>query len=294
MSPKSKVRKKPVKHRAPTAHARQAAVEASRRATRRKWSLAAVVLVVVLVFGMLQVFGGGGDGDSDVETAAPTTVAQSTESTTATTVAGGRTPVSLPTPAKGAAITGDTACPSADGSSPRTTSFAKPPPTCIVAGKAYVAEMQTSKGLITIALDAKAAPLTVNNFVVLARYHYFDTLPFHRIATGFVIQGGSPDGTGSGSPGYKFADELPQAGAYKFGSLAMANSGTNTNGSQFFLVLSDTAGLQPLYSLFGQVTAGTDVLKAIEAVGSPETPTDPTSGKPTELVIIQTVTIKET
>jgi len=293
VSPKSKVRKKAVKHRAPTAQARQAAIESSRRATRRKWSLAAVVLVVVLVFGLLQVFGGG-DSGTDVETAAPTTVALPSGSTTPTTPAAGRTPVSLPTPEKGATITGDTPCPNADGSSARTTTFAKPPPTCIVATKSYVAEMQTSKGLITIALDAKAAPQTVNNFVVLSRYHYFDSVPFHRIVTGFVIQGGDPLATGQGGPGYKFADEVPKAGAYKLGSLAMANSGPNTNGSQFFLVLSDTATLQPLYSLFGQVTGGTDVLKAIEAVGSPETPTDPNGGKPTEVVTIQTVTIKET
>lgn len=278
MSPKSKARKKAPKHRNVTPRARQAALVAARKTTRRKWSVAAVLLIGITVLGVSQVITGG--PDTDVETASSTTLAR-------------RTPVSLPTPAPGAAITGDTPCPNPDGSSPRSTSFAKAPPVCIDPSKSYAADMLTSKGLVTIALDAKAAPMTVNNFVVLSRYHYFDTLPFHRIASGFVIQGGSPNATGSGGPGYKFADELPAAATYKFGTLAMANSGANTNGSQFFIVLSDTAPLQPLYSLFGQVTAGTEVLKAIEAVGSPETPTDPDSGKPTELVTIQTVTIKE-
>ena len=238
-----------------------------------------MALIVVTVFGMSQVISGGG-GDSDVET------------TTATTTAPGqRPPVSLPTPAAGAAISGDTPCPNADGSSPRTTRFAQAPPTCIDPAKAYVAEMLTSKGLITIALDPRAAPQTVNNFVVLSRYHYFDTLPFHRIVTGFVVQGGSPDATGSGNPGYTFADEVPKAGAYQPGSLAMANSGTNTNGSQFFIVV-DPSPLQPLYSLFGQVTGGSDVVAAIDAAGTPDT--DPNSGQPTEVVTIRTVTIKET
>jgi cyclophilin family peptidyl-prolyl cis-trans isomerase len=278
VSPKSKVRKKPPKHRDPSPRARQAAIEAARKSKRRTWSVATVVLIVIIVFGLSQVVGDG-DGDTDVETA------------TSTSVPTQRPPVSLPTPAQGASITGDTPCPAADGSAPRTTSFAKVPPMCIVASKTYIAEMQTSKGLITIALDPQAAPQAVNNFVVLARYHYFDTLPFHRIVTGFVIQGGSPDGSGNGNPGYQFADEVPAtAAAYKPGSLAMANSGKNTNGSQFFIVVNP-APLQPLYSLFGQVTGGTDVVAAIDAAGTPDT--DPNTGQPTEVVTIRIVTIKE-
>lgn len=279
MSPKSKARRKPAKHRDPRAQARLAAYEAARRSTRRKWGVAAAVLAVVLVFGALQVF--DGDGDPAVE---------STDATTPTTRAEG-TPVSLPTPARGASITGETTCPAVDGSSPRTTSFAQAPPTCILDGTSYVAEMQTSKGLVTIALDADAAPKTVNNFVVLARYHYFDTLPFHRIIPGFVVQGGSPDATGTGSPGYEFEDELPAAGAYTLGKVAMANSGPDTNGSQFFIVVGDASSLPPSYSLFGEVTGGMDVVQAIAAAGTPAT--SPNSGKPTEVVTIQTVTIKE-
>jgi len=252
VSPKSKVRKKPPKHRSADPRARQAAAEAA-QASRRTWvRVAVVVLVVLTVFGLLfTVLSGGDGGDEGADTASGN-------------------------------------CPEVDGSSPRTTSFAAPPPVCISSSKTYVADMQTSKGLITITLNAQSAPRTVNNFVVLARYHYFDTQVFHRIIPGFVVQGGSPDGSGNGNPGYQFADELPQAGAYKVGSLAMANSGPDTNGSQFFIIVGDQGvGLPPNYSLFGQVTGGIDVAHAIEAVGTG-------SGEPTEMVTIQTVTIKET
>jgi peptidylprolyl isomerase/peptidyl-prolyl cis-trans isomerase B (cyclophilin B) len=140
---------------------------------------------------------------------------------------------------------------------------------------------------MTAALDAVAAPMTVNNFVVLARYHYFDGIVFHRIIPGFVLQGGDPTGTGRGGPGYKFADELPAAGRYELGSLAMANAGPDTNGSQFF-VISGPSGIRlpPLYSLFGKVVAGLDVVAAIDAVGTQ-------SGTPTENVTIESVTISE-
>ncbi|HEV3364027.1 MAG TPA: peptidylprolyl isomerase [Acidimicrobiia bacterium] len=181
-------------------------------------------------------------------------------------------------------------CPKPDGSSPRTTRFAAPPPPCIDAARTYVAEMVTNKGTITITLDPRRAPTTVNNFVVLARYHFYDGLTFHRVVPGFVIQGGDPQGTGGGNPGYTFGDELPEAGQYKVGSVAMANSGPNTNGSQFFIVSGDTGvGLEPKYSLFGEVTAGLDVVKSIEALGNPEDQT----GRPRETVTIQSVTIKE-
>jgi cyclophilin family peptidyl-prolyl cis-trans isomerase len=162
---------------------------------------------------------------------------------------------------------------------------------CLVAGKSYTAEMVTTKGTMVIALDSKNAPNTVNNFVVLSRYKYFDGIAFHRIIPGFVIQGGDPKQTGTGDPGYKFADELPKAGSYKVGSLAMANSGANTNGSQFFIITGDTGtSLPPQYSLFGQVTQGLEVVKAIEDTGI----TGTQDGKPSEVVKILSVTIKET
>ena len=104
----------------------------------------------------------------------------------------------LPSTIAGATLTGDTPCPAADGSSPRTITFAKAPPSCIDAAKTYTAEVTTNKGAYTIALDAAAAPLTVNNFVVLARYHYFDNTICHRAIPDFAVQCGDPTGTGYG------------------------------------------------------------------------------------------------
>src|SRR5580658_11329242 len=176
-------------------------------------------------------------------------------------------------------------CPATDGSSPKTQHFDAPPPMCIDASRRYSAEMVTSKGTMTIALDPAGAPNTVNNFVFLARYHYFDGIFFHRVIPGFVLQGGDPKGTGAGGPGYDFEDELPRPGRYELGSLAMANAGPNTNGSQFF-VISGTDGMRlpPQYSLFGKVVSGLETVAAIDAVGT-------AGGKPTENVTIESVTI---
>jgi cyclophilin family peptidyl-prolyl cis-trans isomerase len=181
-----------------------------------------------------------------------------------------------------------TDCPAADGSSLKRQKFEGRPPMCIDAAKRYTAEMVTSKGTMTIALDPIAAPKTVNNFVVLARYHYFEGIFFHRVIPGFVLQGGDPQGTGSGGPGYQFEDELPKPGRYELGSLAMANAGSNTNGSQFFII-SGPAGMRlpPKYSLFGKVVTGLDVVSAIDAIGTPG------EGKPKERVVIESVTITE-
>jgi cyclophilin family peptidyl-prolyl cis-trans isomerase len=177
--------------------------------------------------------------------------------------------------------------PAVDGSSPQQRKFDEEPPTVIDVDKRYVATMTTSHGTMVIALDPLAAPKAVNSFVFLARYHYFDGIVFHRIIPGFVLQGGDPTGTGSGGPGYRFVDELPPAGRYKVGSLAMANSGPNTNGSQFFVISGpDGVRLPPLYSLFGEVVSGLDVVAGIDGAGS-------RSGTPTERVVIESVTIEE-
>jgi cyclophilin family peptidyl-prolyl cis-trans isomerase len=122
----------------------------------------------------------------------------------------------------------------------------------------------TDKGDIVALLDASLAPNTVNNFVVQARDGFYDGLTFHRVVPGFVIQGGDPDGTGRGGPGYKFADE-PVKAPYVLGAVAMANAGPNTNGSQFFICIEDCQDkLQPLYNLFGNVTSGIEVAQAIQ------------------------------
>ena len=177
--------------------------------------------------------------------------------------------------------------PAADGSSPKTQRFDGPPPLVIDPTKRYTAEMATTKGTMVIALDAVAAPATVNNFVFLARWHYYDGIVFHRIIPGFMLQGGDPEGSGRGGPGYRFNDELPAPGRYEIGSLAMANAGPNTNGSQFFIVSGpDGTSLPPSYSLFGTVVKGLDVVKAIESVGS-------RSGTPSEPVVIESVVITE-
>jgi cyclophilin family peptidyl-prolyl cis-trans isomerase len=177
--------------------------------------------------------------------------------------------------------------PAADGSSPKTQQFKGEPPMIIDPSKRYTAEMVTSKGAITIALDPIGAPVTVNSFVFLARWHYYDGVAFHRIIPGFVVQGGDPTGSGSGGPGYRFKDELPKAGRYEIGSLAMANAGPDTNGSQFFIISGpDGVRLPPQYALFGKVVSGLGVVAAINDAGSP-------SGKPSERVAIESVTILE-
>jgi cyclophilin family peptidyl-prolyl cis-trans isomerase len=130
----------------------------------------------------------------------------------------------------------------------------------------------TNQGEFAIVLDSEKAPLAVNNFVTLARYKYFDETVCHRAIPGFVVQCGDPTATGSGDPGYSFDDELPAAGEYVIGSIAMANSGPNTNGSQFFIITgNDGAQLPPNYTLFGQVIDGLETtVPALNAAANPD------------------------
>src|SRR5829696_6218665 len=175
--------------------------------------------------------------------------------------------------------------PPLDGSAPRRQQFDSPPDQGIDPSKRYTATLDTSLGEIVIALDAVNAPKTVNNFVFLAAQHYYDGVIFHRIIKGFMCQGGDPTGTGRGGPGYKFADE-PVKQRYQLGSVAMANAGPNTNGSQFFLI-SGQSGVQlpPQYNHFGQIVKGMDVLETMQSV-----PTD-RNDKPLDEVVINSVTI---
>jgi peptidyl-prolyl cis-trans isomerase B (cyclophilin B) len=130
--------------------------------------------------------------------------------------------------------------------------------------KLYEATIKTARGNIVICLQPNLAPKTVNNFVVLTRNHFFDGLTFHRVVASFVVQGGDPLGNGNGGPGYKFNDE-PVLAQYTQGAVAMANSGVNTNGSQFFIcIVDDTTKLRPLYNLFGNVASGIEVAIAIK------------------------------
>jgi peptidyl-prolyl cis-trans isomerase B (cyclophilin B) len=150
--------------------------------------------------------------------------------------------------------------PAASGAKP---TFSSPPPMTIDTSRHYTATIDTEKGQIVLDLDPTVAPQTVNNFVFLAKQGFYDGLKWHRVVPGFVIQGGDPQGTGAGGPGYKFPDE-PVKGQYTDGCVAMANAGPNTNGSQFFICIADdTSQLKPLYNLFGHVTSGLDVAKQI-------------------------------
>ena len=141
--------------------------------------------------------------------------------------------------------------------------MANPPPMTINTDALYKVTIGTDKGDIVMELDPALAPQTVNNFVHLARDGYYDNLTFHRVVPEFVIQGGCPEGSGRGNPGYRFDDE-PVVGEYVAGAVAMANSGPNTNGSQFFIcTVDDRRKLAKSYNLFGQVVSGMDVVSGV-------------------------------
>jgi cyclophilin family peptidyl-prolyl cis-trans isomerase len=144
--------------------------------------------------------------------------------------------------------------------------WSKPPQMEIDPKKSYTAILSTDKGDITIKLFSDKTPVTVNNFVFLARQGFYDGTVFHRVITDFMAQGGDPTGTGMGGPGYRFADEFnPNLRHDKAGVLSMANAGPNTNGSQFFITHIPTPWLDNKHSVFGQVTDGIDVLLSIPA-----------------------------
>jgi cyclophilin family peptidyl-prolyl cis-trans isomerase len=250
-----------------------------------------IPIVAVAISGIVWLINRGDNGSAATDVTTTTLFATTTVDPNAPTT----TTTPLPsTIAPAPPLTGATPCPAADGSSPRAVAFAQAPPSCIDKTKTYTATVTTNKGAFTIALDAAAAPLTVNNFVVLARYHYFDSTICHRAIPQFAVQCGDPSGTGTGGPGYTFADELPAAGSYKVGSIAMANSGPDTNGSQFFIITgANGAALAPNYTLFGQVTDGLDTtVKALDALGNPDSAAD--GVPPLEQIVIESVTITET
>ena len=245
-----------------------------------------VLALFAAVIG-LAALGGAFSGDEDETTLEPITssTTPSIDDTTAPSVEDGTT---LP------GIDGETPCPEADGQSEAIGSFSEVPPMCIDPEASYTAEIVTNFGDLTIELDAAAAPNTVNNFVVLARYHYFDNTVCHRAITGFMVQCGDRTGTGMGDPGYEFDNENPGSNEdYTLGAVAMANSGPDTNGSQFFITTSDSSpSLETNYSLFGQVTDGLDTtLTALDALGS--NPDADNGVPPSEEIVIESVTITE-
>jgi cyclophilin family peptidyl-prolyl cis-trans isomerase len=163
--------------------------------------------------------------------------------------------------------------------------YASAPPLTIDPAKSYTATIETTAGTIVAELFPGDAPATVNNFVFLSRDGFYDGVIFHRVISGFMIQGGDPTGTGRGGPGYRFADE-PVRRPYTRGTLAMANAGPDTNGSQFFVMHADYR-LPPNYTIFGKLTSGEEVVDAIAnaPTGAQDRPSQPVS--------ITSVTIKE-
>ncbi len=167
-------------------------------------------------------------------------------------------------------------------------SYGAAPAMQIDAAKQYVATLKTALGDIEIKLHAKETPITVNNFVFLAREKFYDNVIFHRTIKGFMIQGGDPTGTGMGDPGYKFNDE-PFTGEYKRGIVAMANSGKNTNGSQFFIMHADNA-LPKNYVIFGEVTKGMEV---VDKIAEAPTQSGGEGSKPVTPIDMRTVSVVE-
>jgi cyclophilin family peptidyl-prolyl cis-trans isomerase len=185
----------------------------------------------------------------------------------------GATPSSTASPGAGSVACGAQAPKAAHEKKP---TFSKPPPMTIDPSKTYTATLHTSCGTIAIDLDAAAAPENVNSFVFLIRKGFYDGLTFHRIADSIdVIQGGDPQGNGSGGPGYQLKDELTGKESYTPGVVAMANAGPNTAGSQFFIVTGSKASSLPKsYTILGTVVRGLDVAKKIQRLPvNGETPT---------------------
>ena len=270
---------------------RQAQQVAAKRQKTTKMTIrivGAVVIILALFFGIAFL-----TKDDSTDKAAPVTTV--VDAYASTTIAAGDATTTMPsdTAAPADFVYGTTECPPAEGTATQTQTFSDSFALCIDPAKTYTAVVKTNMGTYSAVLDAAKAPGTVNNFVSLARNKYFDGTKCHRAIPGFMIQCGDPTATGSGGPGYKFADELPASGEYKIGSLAMANSGANTNGSQFFVITGDQGvALSPNYTLFGQVTEGLDsTVTALDSAGNPEPAANGTP--PLKEIKIESITITE-
>ena len=270
---------------------RQAQEAAAKRQKTTKTTVrivGAIVIILALFFGIAFL-----TNDDSTDNASPVTT--TVDAYASTTVATGDATTTVPsdTAAPADFVYGTTECPPVEGAATQTQDFSDSFALCIDPTKTYTAVVKTNMGTYSAVLDAAKAPGTVNNFVSLARNKYFDGTTCHRAIPGFMIQCGDPTATGSGGPGYKFADELPASGEYKIGSLAMANSGANTNGSQFFVISGDQGvSLPPNYTLFGQVTDGLDsTVAALDAAGND----DPSSNgvPPLTEITIESITITE-
>jgi peptidyl-prolyl cis-trans isomerase B (cyclophilin B) len=241
---------------------RQEAAAARRRRNLITAAAFGVVLVVGAVFLLVTQLGGN---DNSTPAAAPSPSASASAST--------------------AAAKGD--CTYTKGTA-ATKNAGQPANGKVATTGTITVDVATTQGTMTFALDRAKAPCTVNSFTYLAGKKYFDNTPCHRLTTGAnfgVLQCGDPGGTGSGGPGYSFADEVTPDLKYTKGVLAMANSGANTNGSQFFIVYKNTQ-LDPNYTVFGTVTKGIDVVEKVAKGGAPNN-----DGKPKTPISLTTVTV---
>jgi cyclophilin family peptidyl-prolyl cis-trans isomerase len=230
---------------------------------RSRTALAVAVLAVVVaglvVVGVIFNRVAGKDSSPGVASASPSPTAQ---------ISATPSPAATPTPAAATIAYAD--CSKASFGPPLAPfqppaadlhKYSAAPPMQLAIGRLYQATITTPRGRIVLCLQPTLALASVNNFVALARNHFYDGLTFHRVEANFVIQGGDPKGDGTGGPGYSFPDE-PVHNAYVDGAVAMANSGPNTNGSQFFICTgTQCSSLQPQYNLFGRVESGLDIAK---------------------------------
>ena len=193
----------------------------------------------------------------------------------------------------GALLAGAAMVLAACGPTQKHQTWSAPPPITLKPNTSYSAVVRTNMGRFTIQLFAAQDPVAVNNFVFLANHNFYTDDVFFRVIQGFMVQTGDPNNNGTGGPGYRFGDELPPTVPYAPGVVAMANSGANTNGSQFFICTgSQCNGLSPSYTELGKVSSGLAVAQAISALPVTTNPATGEKSLPTRLAYIQSVTIQ--
>lgn len=246
-----------------------------------------LILISILCLAIIML-AAGCSSDATTTTASPGTSSMASTITTKTTTPVQSTTLKTTTPPS------TTASPAASPTS-AAKQWTQPPAMQIDTSKKYTATFETSLGSFKIELYAQESPKTVNNFVFLSREGFYNGIIFHRIVKDFMIQTGDPKGNGTGSPGYKFADELPPKHKYDPGIVAMANSGANTNGSQFFICTGPTAAnlnQMPNYTQFGKVIEGMEIVMKIASVET-VLGSDGAKSKPVNPPVIKSITITE-
>lgn len=277
----SKREKELARQRAERQAARRAA--AAQRKKQRQAIVASVVAVLLIAGAAIAAAVSVGGGDDDpVDVAAQPSASASADAT------GSAAPSATASPA----AAGDPGCEYPKTDTPATREVELPPTEGVETEQVFLVTIATNQGDIVFEMDSAKAPCTANNLRSLAHFAYFDDTPCHRLTTEgiSVLQCGSPDGSGNGGPGYSFKDENLEGATYERGTVAMANSGPATNGSQFFLVYEDSA-LPPNYTPFGKIVSGLEVLEEIAAAGSDES-NGVGDGKPNTPVQIETLRAK--